>query len=161
MIGSAFAAVISVASGVMANSIGVGGLPGILSIKPQFMFTFFLAMIVALNVENNLQDANSIFYHYQRLVELRKEYDIIAYGEYQPIIEQHDSILAYIREYKNQKLLVISNFYGNATKFELPPNSALNEYRSEILISNYADSPKDFNNFIVRAYESIVYYLEK
>lgn len=48
MIGSAFASVISVASGVMANSIGVGGLPGILSIKPQFMFTFFIAMIIAI-----------------------------------------------------------------------------------------------------------------
>ena len=38
---------ISVSSGVMASSIGVGGIPGILSIKPQFMFMFFIAMIVA------------------------------------------------------------------------------------------------------------------
>ena len=50
MTGSAFAAVISVGSGVMANSIGVGGLPGILSIKPQFMVIFFLAMVVAVVV---------------------------------------------------------------------------------------------------------------
>jgi PTS system trehalose-specific IIC component len=50
MTGSALAAIISVASGVMANSIGVGGLPGILSIKPQFMFIFLLAMIVAIVV---------------------------------------------------------------------------------------------------------------
>jgi PTS system trehalose-specific IIC component len=48
MIGSAIAAVISVASGVMANSIGVGGLPGILSIKPQYMLIFALAMLVAI-----------------------------------------------------------------------------------------------------------------
>jgi trehalose PTS system EIIBC or EIIBCA component len=47
MIGSLVAAVISVGSGVMANSIGVGGLPGILSIQPQFMGTFALAMLVA------------------------------------------------------------------------------------------------------------------
>lgn len=50
MTGSAIAAVISVGSGVMANSIGVGGLPGILSIQPQYMFMFFIAMIVALVV---------------------------------------------------------------------------------------------------------------
>ncbi|MCM3668640.1 PTS system trehalose-specific EIIBC component [Mesobacillus maritimus] len=48
MIGSLVAAVISVGSGVMANSIGVGGLPGILSIQPQFMGTFALAMVVAI-----------------------------------------------------------------------------------------------------------------
>lgn len=50
MIGSAIAAVISVGSGVMANSIGVGGLPGILSIQPKHMATFALAMIVAIVV---------------------------------------------------------------------------------------------------------------
>lgn len=47
LVGSCIAAMISVSSGVMASSIGVGGIPGILSIKPQFMFMFFIAMIVA------------------------------------------------------------------------------------------------------------------
>lgn len=47
LVGSCIAAMISVFSGVMASSIGVGGIPGILSIKPQFMFMFFIAMIVA------------------------------------------------------------------------------------------------------------------
>ncbi|MED4018014.1 PTS system trehalose-specific EIIBC component [Sutcliffiella cohnii] len=50
MIGSMMAAVISVGSNVMANSIGVGGLPGILSIQPQHMVMFALAMIVAIVV---------------------------------------------------------------------------------------------------------------
>ena len=48
MTGSAVAAIISVGSGVMANSIGVGGLPGILSIKPAFMVTFAICMVVAI-----------------------------------------------------------------------------------------------------------------
>lgn len=50
MIGSAVAAVISVGSRVMANSIGIGGLPGILSIKPQNMLTFAIAMVIAVVV---------------------------------------------------------------------------------------------------------------
>ena len=50
MIGSSIAAVISVGSGVMANSIGVGGIPGILSIKPQNMPMFAVAMLVAIVV---------------------------------------------------------------------------------------------------------------
>ena len=47
MIGSCCAAMISVGFGVEALSIGVGGLPGILSIKPQFYLIFLLAMAVA------------------------------------------------------------------------------------------------------------------
>ncbi|WP_238883340.1 PTS system trehalose-specific EIIBC component [Clostridium sp. YIM B02551] len=50
MTGSALAAVVSVGSGVMANSIGVGGLPGILSIKPQFMAVFAISMLIAVVV---------------------------------------------------------------------------------------------------------------
>ncbi|MGY3716282.1 PTS system trehalose-specific EIIBC component [Sutcliffiella cohnii] len=50
MIGSMMAAVISVSSNVMANSIGVGGLPGILSIQPHHMVMFAIAMIVAIVV---------------------------------------------------------------------------------------------------------------
>lgn len=50
MIGSATAAMTSVGSNVMANSIGVGGLPGILSIQPQHMIMFFVSMIIAIIV---------------------------------------------------------------------------------------------------------------
>ncbi|WP_315110640.1 PTS system trehalose-specific EIIBC component [Clostridium intestinale] len=50
MIGSATAAIVSVASGVMANSIGVGGLPGILSIQPKYMGIFALCMLIAIVV---------------------------------------------------------------------------------------------------------------
>ncbi len=48
MIGSCFAAMISVGFGVEALSIGVGGLPGILSIKAADYLTFLLAMAVAI-----------------------------------------------------------------------------------------------------------------
>ena len=50
LVGSCIAAMISVSSGVMASSIGVGGIPGILSIKPQYMFMFFIAMLEAICV---------------------------------------------------------------------------------------------------------------
>ncbi len=50
MIGSCCAAMISVGFGVEALSIGVGGLPGILSIKPEYYLIFLLAMAVAVVV---------------------------------------------------------------------------------------------------------------
>lgn len=50
MIGSAIAATVSVGMNVMANSIGVGGIPGILSIQPQYMGIFGLCMLIAIAV---------------------------------------------------------------------------------------------------------------
>lgn len=50
MIGSACAAVVCVAMGTTANAIGVGGLPGILSIRPDSMIGFAVCMIVAVAV---------------------------------------------------------------------------------------------------------------
>lgn len=50
MIGSSLAATFSVATGTMALSVGVGGLPGILSIAPRYYFTFAIAMLIAITV---------------------------------------------------------------------------------------------------------------
>jgi PTS system trehalose-specific IIC component len=50
MIGSCIAAIVSVGAGVMANSIGVGGIPGILSIQTRFMPIFALCMLIAIAV---------------------------------------------------------------------------------------------------------------
>ena len=50
MIGSGCAALVCVGTSTTANSIGVGGLPGILSIQPQYMLTFALSMLIAIVV---------------------------------------------------------------------------------------------------------------
>lgn len=50
MIGSALAAVVCVATKTTANAIGVGGIPGILSIQPQYMASFAICMVIAIAV---------------------------------------------------------------------------------------------------------------
>ncbi len=50
MIGSGIAAVVCVATGTTANAIGVGGIPGILSIQPQYMASFAVCMAIAVAV---------------------------------------------------------------------------------------------------------------
>lgn len=50
MIGSACAAIVCVATNSTANAIGVGGLPGILSMQPQSMLTFAICMLIAVAV---------------------------------------------------------------------------------------------------------------
>ncbi len=50
MVGSALAALVCGFNGVLANGIGVGGLPGILSIQPQFWGIYAVAMLIAIAV---------------------------------------------------------------------------------------------------------------
>lgn len=114
-----------------------------------------------INAEKALEDRASVFYHYQKLIALRKEHDVIAYGDYEPMLEKNMDIFAYIRSYEGQKLLVINNFYDRDTRFELPRDVDLKDYKSRILISNYDDSKEEFSNIKLKPYESIVYLLEK
>lgn len=50
IIGSSIASVVSISTGVLANSIGIGGLPAFLAIQPQHWITYILAMLVAVIV---------------------------------------------------------------------------------------------------------------
>lgn len=112
-----------------------------------------------LNAENALEDIDSIFWHYKRLIELRKEHDIIAYGDIQFILRDHEDIFSYVRNYGDEKLLVISNFYGKETLFVLPSRLNFGDYVSNILISNYRESSKEYRKIRLKPYESIVYHL--
>ena len=114
-----------------------------------------------INVEKALDDEDSIFYFYQKLIALRKQYDIITYGNYELILGEDEQIFAYIRNGADEKLLVINNFYGSETIFELPEDITFEGYHSEILLSNYKDSSKEFKQVLLRPYESIVYHLKK
>lgn len=114
-----------------------------------------------INVERALKDPDSIFYHYQKLITLRKELDIIAYGGYRPILEEDPEIYAYLREYEGNLLLVINNFYPKTPVFQLPGEIDLEAYHSRVLIANYDAPPQLDREIPLRPYESIAYYLEK
>ncbi len=102
------------------------------------------------------------FYHYQRLIQLRKEYQVITDGKYQLISPNDFAIFAYIRENKDTKLLVVNNFYAKEAELNLPEAIRSDCKDSRILLSNYADSPSLASDTIsLRPYESIVYYLKK
>lgn len=114
-----------------------------------------------INVKEALEDKDSIFYYYKELISLRKQYPIISHGSFLSILEEHPRIFAYMREYKDEKLLIINNFYGEKTPFELPEEMDLKGYKAEVLISNYEPSNKNINSIKLRPYEAIVYHLEK
>lgn len=114
-----------------------------------------------INVEKALEDNESVFYHYKKLIELRKTYDVITDGEYAILDEDHPKIWAYTRTAENEVLLVINNFYGEEITYSVPASVQLDGMKQEILMSNYKDSGTDITKLHVRPYESIVYRYTK
>ncbi|MCM3616474.1 alpha,alpha-phosphotrehalase [Sutcliffiella horikoshii] len=114
-----------------------------------------------INADAALKNEDSVFYHYKKLIELRREYDVITHGDFQLLVGDHPEIFAYIRNTENEKLLVVNNYYGKETSFRLPEDVDAEGYKSEIILSNYEDSPQEFKEISLRPYESIVYHLKK
>lgn len=115
----------------------------------------------AINAENAVQNKDSIFYHYQKLIQLRKEYDIITEGDYELIAADHPSVFAYLRNTDHEKLLVVNNFYDQEVEWSLPDQFDFDPYNHQILISNYSDSVNKYDQINLRPYESIVFHLTK
>ncbi|MHC1749940.1 MAG: alpha,alpha-phosphotrehalase [Cellulosilyticaceae bacterium] len=107
-----------------------------------------------INAKMALEDKNSIYYYYQKLIKLRKQYELIVYGDYKLILEEHPEIFAYTRSYHEETILVICNFYSNEVEFNLPQNIVIT--KNDILISNYDRKIEDIKNFILKPYEAIV-----
>ncbi|HAS6242379.1 glycoside hydrolase family 13 protein [Vibrio vulnificus] len=88
-----------------------------------------------INVEQALADSDSIFYHYQKLIELRKQHPAIVYGDFTPLFAEHDSVFAYVRSHQDEQLLVINNFSDQEVSIALPDN--LQNKEVNCLIYNY------------------------
>lgn len=113
-----------------------------------------------INAESALKDKDSIFYHYQKLIKLRKHYNIMTDGDYQLLEPDHVEIFAYVRSLEKEKLLVINNFYDVETSFSVSNYLELAGAESTMLLSNYPDSPTLMESISLRPYESIVYHIK-
>ncbi len=114
-----------------------------------------------INVEKALEDKESVFYHYEKLIELRKTYDVITEGEYAILDKNDPKIWAYTRTTESEVLLVINNFYGEEITYSVPAHVQLDGMKQEVLLSNYKDASKDIAKLNLRPYESIVYRYTK
>lgn len=105
-----------------------------------------------INVKNSLEDKDSILYYYQKLIQLRKNYDVIAYGDIKPLLREDKRVFAYERNYKGQKLIVICNFYPTTYEIELPYD--LSNYKC--ILNNYKNEAKA-KKIALKPYETLVY----
>lgn len=112
-----------------------------------------------INVEQAINDENSILYYYKKLINLRRENDVIKYGDYKLILEEHPEIFAYTRSWNEDNILVICNFYGNTINVFLGEEYSKKD--SEIILSNYKDAKVLGRDIKLRPYEAIVYKIIK
>ena len=105
-----------------------------------------------INVENEIK--GPIFAFYQNLIRLRKEMPIISEGSYKPSFEDSKQVYAFERQYEDEKLLVLNNFYATEIEIELPA-----AYQNgQILISNYKDVELS-EKILLKPYQTLAIYV--
>ncbi|UOQ84758.1 alpha,alpha-phosphotrehalase [Gracilibacillus salinarum] len=114
-----------------------------------------------INAEQAIADSDSIFYHYQQLIALRKEYQVITDGTYQLLLPDHLAIFAYVRENEEEWMLVVNNFYDKRVVFTLPEDIDGFDGSGEVILTNYTMEDRAVDQRELLPYESFVYYQMK
>lgn len=107
-----------------------------------------------INVEQALNDRQSIFYYYQKLIQLRRTMSIIIDGQYDLLHEENTHVFMYKRfSENNQEIIVACNFSQQPIVIDDGELREKINRRKQILISNYEEHlKKDWLDF--RPYEA-------
>ena len=93
----------------------------------------------AINAQAELADPDSVFHYYRRLIALRKQYPVFVEGDFTLLEGEHPRLFVYRRAWQGEELLVVCNFGGEATAWQLP-----REWEdAQVLLSNYPQHPGD------------------
>jgi len=115
------------------------------------------------NVADQINDKDSIFSHYKKMIDLRqngKYSDCLTFGDFISVPLENEKIIAYVRKYKNQKVLCISNFSELKQEVKLSEIAkALGEKEikiGEILINNFEGLEKDGEKVVFEGFQSLL-----
>ncbi len=103
-----------------------------------------------INVEKDIENKNSIYHYYKKLISLRKNNKVIVYGDYKDIYFDDSNIFAYERNYNGDRIIIINNFSNRSSSIHLDYNI------KEILLSNYNIESLNTSKEL-KPYESIVF----
>ena len=115
------------------------------------------------NVADQINDKNSIFSHYKKMIDLRqngKYSDCLTFGDFISVPLENEKFIAYVRKYKNQKVLCISNFSELKQEVKLSEIAkALGEKEikiGEILINNFEGLENDEEKVVLEGFQSLL-----
>ncbi|ABX42703.1 glycoside hydrolase family 13 protein [Lachnoclostridium phytofermentans] len=103
-----------------------------------------------INAKEQVSNPNSIYNYYKKLIEIRKNNEVIVYGDFEMLLPEDKNIFAYVRTLKDSKIVVVCNFYENEVEYNIPKEY---EEKKEVLISNYGLSLTGR----LRPFEAIMY----
>lgn len=103
-----------------------------------------------INAKSQVDDPDSIFSCYKKLVQLRKDYPVFVDGKFTLLLEEDENIFAYSRKNKEKTMIVVCNFFDK----EIPMPLEKECEGMEVLISNYKDT-SDMS--VLRPYEARMY----
>lgn len=106
-----------------------------------------------IHAEESLSNPESIFHYYRKLIQLRKDHEVIVYGDYELIFPENPDVFAYTRTLNGSTILVVCNFQGYTT--ELPLQAQLTG-SNQLLISNYTG---ELSESKLRPYEARMYLI--
>ena len=102
-----------------------------------------------INAKEQIAREDSVFNYYKKLISLRKEYEIIVYGDYNLLLPEDKDLFVYERSLDGKKFLVACNFSEKEREFDF--GVAKN---GKVLINNYKDF--SLNNKKLRPFEAVV-----
>mgnify|MGYP001392141839 CR=1 FL=1 len=109
-----------------------------------------------INAEKALEDPDSLFYHYQKLIRLRKKYPVISEGLYIPAETKTKNIFTHRRKYKEQEILAIHNFSKEQLEIEFDEENSILFKDAKVLISNI-DRKFFEKKFVLEPFESSIF----
>lgn len=106
-----------------------------------------------INAKAALEDRDSIYYYYQKLIKLRKEMDVITTGKFELLLRDDPNIFAYKRISAEEKLIVLCNF--SAGHVDIKNSEILSQIKNASIVITNEKRKKDRNQ--LNPYESVVY----
>ncbi|HCT8103107.1 TPA: alpha-glucosidase [Enterococcus faecalis] len=103
-----------------------------------------------INVAANLANAESIFYTYKKLIQLRKQNEIVVWGEYTLLENTPPEVFAYQRTLNDEVWLVVANISEKQQQWTMPGAG------KEVIISNYHLKELPQGEIMLQPYEAFV-----
>lgn len=110
---------------------------------------------VEINVEKEEKDPKSVLNFYKKMILIKKQNEVLTYGSYDLILEDHNEIYAYTRKLDNEMMIIICNISSSEANYE---NNNINLSYKNLLLNNYeVSSHEELTSLILRPYETRVY----
>jgi oligo-1,6-glucosidase len=108
---------------------------------------------VTINAEAEIEDPDSVFHHFRKLMRLRHDHPVIVHGRFELLLPDHEQIWALTRTLDDQVLVMIANC--SSVPVSVPPDATPDLTGAQVLLATHGDS----TSLQLEPWESRIYLL--